>query len=69
MKIKCMWLLGLTILAMAACTSPAEQFIKAYPHKCMRINDQWIDKDGKQTSRVEEFPCKISGDDLPAIAK
>ena len=57
------------MLALAACTSPADQFIKAYPHRCIRVNDHWTDKDGKQTSRLEEFPCKISGDDLPAIAK
>ncbi len=55
--------------ALTGCTSPADQFIKAYPHRCVRINDQWIDKDGTQTSRLEEFPCKISGDTLPAIAK
>ena len=69
MKIECVLLVGLATVALTACTSPADQLIKAYPHKCMRVNDQWIAKDGKQTTRLEEFPCKISGDDLPAIAK
>lgn len=63
-----MWFVGLATIALTGCTSPADQFMKAYPHKCMRVNDQ-IAKDGTQTSRLEEFPCKISGDDLPAIAK